>query len=195
MVSDDPSIGRYLQPEPMLQKPLYVALQVGLGRLMSTYAYAGNNPIIFSDSTGLDLEGDKASCSADALKTIEKLRNKIRQGLPAGHCKTILENARIIKLVNSDSVFTIFCTKKDKLPACGDSGEGSHPCGQADPENYCATIREKNPKFGCPGTAQSVLHEAAHLCGSWPIGTPHIQGHDRYYKAIEACAVEIAGSK
>ncbi|NNC03988.1 hypothetical protein HJC10_14175 [Corallococcus exiguus] len=43
----DPSIGRYLQPEPLLAKGPH---------LRPTYAYALDNPMFFTDSTGLDAE-------------------------------------------------------------------------------------------------------------------------------------------
>lgn len=39
----DPSIGRYLAPDPVLYR----------GQAVPVYAYAGNNPIIYSDPTGL----------------------------------------------------------------------------------------------------------------------------------------------
>lgn len=46
----DPSIGRYLQPDPMMQYPM-----LGSG---NAYAYAGNNPIANTDATGLLVELD-----------------------------------------------------------------------------------------------------------------------------------------
>ena len=49
----DPSIGRYLQPEPMMQKPQVVQTTLGLGRSMSAYSYAFNNPLFFTDEDGL----------------------------------------------------------------------------------------------------------------------------------------------
>lgn len=43
---------RYLQPEPLLQAPEYSARLARLGRSVPAYAYAHNNPIFFTDSTG-----------------------------------------------------------------------------------------------------------------------------------------------
>ncbi|WP_141257525.1 MULTISPECIES: RHS repeat-associated core domain-containing protein [unclassified Myxococcus] len=49
----DPSIGRYLQPEPMLQSPRYVRAMAWRGRSVGAYAYALNNPLHFVDRNGL----------------------------------------------------------------------------------------------------------------------------------------------
>ncbi len=49
----DPSIGRYLEPEPMLSRePLYVDEAAGLGQTVPVYGYAGDNPVDASDPTG-----------------------------------------------------------------------------------------------------------------------------------------------
>ncbi|MBL8910924.1 MAG: RHS repeat-associated core domain-containing protein [Archangium sp.] len=49
----DPTTGRYLSPEPMLQSPLFL---LGVGQRGSSspaYAYASNNSVNYTDSTGL----------------------------------------------------------------------------------------------------------------------------------------------
>jgi RHS repeat-associated protein len=48
----DPFIGRYLQPEPMLQHPQAVLAAALQGHSLPAYAYALNNPITFTDLTG-----------------------------------------------------------------------------------------------------------------------------------------------
>lgn len=50
-----PDLGRYLQPEPYLQKPGMVAATAKRGHSVSAYAYARNNPIRNGDPTGLDV--------------------------------------------------------------------------------------------------------------------------------------------
>lgn len=49
----DPNIGRYLQPEPMLQDPKWVAARPKEGMSTPAYSYANNNPLHFTDPTGL----------------------------------------------------------------------------------------------------------------------------------------------
>ncbi len=60
----DPSIGRYLQMEAELQSPKGFLISAKSGGALAAYAYAGNNPIAFSDPTGL-LKYPQQSC-ADA---------------------------------------------------------------------------------------------------------------------------------
>lgn len=49
----DPNVGRYLQPEPLLQIPEYKVLAARTGQPVPTYAYAANNPQHWTDSDGL----------------------------------------------------------------------------------------------------------------------------------------------
>lgn len=49
----DPSTGRYLSPEPLLQDPTWVKEELKLGAQVAAYAYASNNPVVNSDPSGL----------------------------------------------------------------------------------------------------------------------------------------------
>ncbi len=49
----DPSIGRYLAPEPMITRPGWLLEGGVAGRSAFIYAYAGNNPAGFTDPDGL----------------------------------------------------------------------------------------------------------------------------------------------
>ncbi len=49
----DPSVGRYLSSEPMLQSPRYVKLMASKGLSVPSYSYAANNPLRFVDRNGL----------------------------------------------------------------------------------------------------------------------------------------------
>jgi RHS repeat-associated protein len=49
----DPSIGRYLQAEPFLQKPEVITALAHQGRSLPSYGYAQNNPIKFTDPDGM----------------------------------------------------------------------------------------------------------------------------------------------
>ncbi|MCY1078986.1 RHS repeat-associated core domain-containing protein [Archangium lansingense] len=50
----DPSIGRYLQPEPLHQEPNWVRRVARMGFSPPVYSYAGNNPLARIDSDGRD---------------------------------------------------------------------------------------------------------------------------------------------
>ena len=50
----DPSIGRYLSPEPLLQEPTWVASELQEGHQVPAYSYARNNPVAYIDPDGLD---------------------------------------------------------------------------------------------------------------------------------------------
>ncbi|MDP3500224.1 MAG: RHS repeat-associated core domain-containing protein [Myxococcales bacterium] len=52
----DPSTGRYLSPEPLLQSPDWVASQLRSGRQVPSYSYAGNNPVANVDPNGLETQ-------------------------------------------------------------------------------------------------------------------------------------------
>ncbi|MBE2250431.1 MAG: RHS repeat-associated core domain-containing protein [Myxococcus sp.] len=49
----DPSTGRYLSPEPLLQNPDWAVEQLERGNQIPTYSYARNNPVNTTDPTGL----------------------------------------------------------------------------------------------------------------------------------------------
>lgn len=49
----DPSVGRYLSPEPLLKSPTYVRRMAESGMRVPTYAYAANNPMRYADPDGL----------------------------------------------------------------------------------------------------------------------------------------------
>jgi RHS repeat-associated protein len=59
----DPGNGRYLSPEPMLQKPYWSMLGAAEGRSTATYSYALNNPIRHTDPTGLFVPSSGSTCN------------------------------------------------------------------------------------------------------------------------------------
>lgn len=50
---NESSTGRYLSPEPLLQKPDWVASELQSGHQVPAYSYARNNPVGTTDPTGL----------------------------------------------------------------------------------------------------------------------------------------------
>lgn len=51
----EPHTGRYLQPEPILNRPRYVMRDARRGHSVPAFAYAVNSPLHYSDATGLDI--------------------------------------------------------------------------------------------------------------------------------------------
>lgn len=49
----DPSVGRYLQPDPLLQDPEAVRRYTKAGMGLNPYVYAANDPLYYTDPTGL----------------------------------------------------------------------------------------------------------------------------------------------
>ncbi|NTX06554.1 RHS repeat-associated core domain-containing protein [Myxococcus sp. CA040A] len=68
----DPSIGRYLQPEPILQDPGYSREMAEKGYGVPAYAYAANNPLYWSDPTGLAFD---ETCWAACIDEVNPLEN------------------------------------------------------------------------------------------------------------------------
>lgn len=56
----EPSNGRYLQPEPKMMNPRWVARQARHGHSVGIYSYARSNPIRWIDATGLDVQNNSS---------------------------------------------------------------------------------------------------------------------------------------
>jgi hypothetical protein len=84
-VSPDCRGGRYLQPEPLLQSPYYSLLMAMEGQSTPTYAYALNNPVHYTDPTGLCPPGSSCAASAFVLPSGEviSMADAVAMGLVA----------------------------------------------------------------------------------------------------------------
>jgi RHS repeat-associated protein len=52
----DPPGGRYLQPEPLIQRPEAIASAATIGTVLLAFAYAANNPLRYVDANGLEVQ-------------------------------------------------------------------------------------------------------------------------------------------
>ena len=163
---------------------------------MRAYAYASNNPVVFSDSTGQDIRGDKKTCSPESLKLIDNLRKKLRNGnIKSQHCADVFKKVGLVQLATSDTIYEIVCsTGRAKVPDCAgeeDSTDTEATCGAANTHKRCATIDQDKNRKGCPSVPARIAHEATHLCGPWPTGTGH---GEQDFKEVEKCA-DIVGNE
>lgn len=76
----DPTLGRYLSPEPLLQDPVWLRSQATDGIASPTYAYAGNNPARNVDPNGLQI-AETMTLSA-ALPSVNSLLGPGYASLP-----------------------------------------------------------------------------------------------------------------
>jgi RHS repeat-associated protein len=80
----DPSIGRYLSPEPLLQSPAYVRHMAESGLSVPTYAYALNNPLRYVDVDGLKPGDAFRSGEAAAVDALNWVSDNYAEGVEWG---------------------------------------------------------------------------------------------------------------
>ncbi|WP_158623879.1 RHS repeat-associated core domain-containing protein [Corallococcus llansteffanensis] len=167
----DPSMGRYLQPEPLLQRPEWLEGRLFSGLATPAYSYAGNNPIGRKDPNGLFDTGSSTKpdeeCQgwSEALKRARKIagcdddykcdtKNKCQKRIQAcsAGCN-ICENLR----PGSGPE-----TKFGLLP------QGHDPAYAATKPNFFSGWSTKfDQKTVCGNVnllAQIMIHEAVHAC-------------------------------
>jgi RHS repeat-associated protein len=82
----DAETGTYLSPEPMLQRPKSVRDTAMIGMSTPVYAYANNNPVRFSDPTGLSILCNK--CATHSY-TVKEEAGSVQGTLAPGECRPI----------------------------------------------------------------------------------------------------------
>jgi RHS repeat-associated protein len=88
-----PVIGRYLQPEPLLQNPGYPRSKARGGLSAPVYAYAANNPLMYVDPDGRDLHMAWENYLLYSQTDIDRLQRVIDElNNPAGECACALQS-------------------------------------------------------------------------------------------------------
>jgi len=162
----DATTGRYLSPEPYLQRPRYVKARAGLGTTMPTYAYANNNPIRYSDRTGLfttdyDNEGKCATYYWAAMRAQQMAgcdgngRNNVSCG-----CNRDIQNC--MKGCDVCSILAFGQGPELAFDASGKPGEGWSRPG---PFGGSTHITPSSCDWArIDELAETLLHEAMHHC-------------------------------
>jgi RHS repeat-associated protein len=164
----DPSIGRYLQPEPMLANPEFSVRMAKTGMSAPVFAYAGNNPVAFVDPDGLAVSG-----TADRKSWWEKLTG-VLWILRSKSCVHDWFMDCFGADPFTDSVQRSVHVGDDWFCRLMGYRLKGHTNGIfADETNICSVTVEL-PPVGPPGTsaaflAETVMHELAHQMG--PIKT------------------------
>ncbi|MEQ1737573.1 MAG: RHS repeat-associated core domain-containing protein, partial [Rhodoglobus sp.] len=160
----DPTTGRYLSPEPMLQRPGYVKARAGYGMTMATYAYANNNPIRYTDRTGLfttdySSEGQCATYYWAALRA-QQMAGCDGNGRNIASCSCNREIQNCMKGFDVCSILAFGQGPELVFDATGKSGEGWSRPG---PLGGSTHITPSSCDWALiDELAETLLHEAMH---------------------------------
>lgn len=84
----EPTIGRYISPEPLLMSPQWVAWSVKPGRSVGMYAYVLGNPMFYRDPDGWQSVQDNMNCrdqcTAEAKRRAEQRTSKCLESSSGG---------------------------------------------------------------------------------------------------------------
>lgn len=168
---------RYLQPEPMLRRTRFVSDSAGTGAALATYSYAGANPLVFADPSGLytlmgscknyaeglRIARSYAGCDGDASKAshpssqCETCDDKI-QGCPE------TRGCNVCLILTDGSPFPLLPSEHVEDDE-GNPGNGS-TVFQPGTDNVSKTLItiERCETASPYQMAESLLHETLHAC-------------------------------
>lgn len=161
----EPQTGRYSSADPL---GVGGTSRSGLNLL---FAYAGGNPLRFSDALGL---WRTENCNRDQTKAIASAIIKAKHTLrdPSNPCELCKNETE--KMVSSISDSTFFCASTPneltahRMPlGCGSVYDAGGQKGGADKPVIALTFYDPNgvpplPPMDCGCLASSIVHEAAH---------------------------------
>lgn len=173
-----PESGRYLSPDPMLLRPDFQLASARGARSVASYAYANGNPVAFVDPTGryalhgrcdnydraLAVARKFAGCDAGgkADKTCKCQKKLASCGAGACDICSILTPGTLPDLFPVDQL-------KDEngvaIWGATYSDRAKRLVGRVDIEQYLCSDDANIPLL-----ADTLLHEAAHVCSTWNRG-------------------------
>ncbi|WP_338270572.1 RHS repeat-associated core domain-containing protein, partial [Corallococcus caeni] len=185
----DPSIGRYLQPEPLLHSPKYMLDMAKASMAVPAYSYAVNNPLAFIDRNGLKVVGtadrnDWWNILQDVLWDLSastEVHNWFMECFGSDPFTDALEH-------------NVHAVKDDWW--CKLVGGKAVTNGLTGETTLCPGSNFEHPPAGPPGTqrraiASTVMHELAHQMG--PVKTNDAQTYCGGSGPVGACSADAAG--
>ncbi|WP_157601279.1 RHS repeat-associated core domain-containing protein [Stigmatella aurantiaca] len=184
----DPSIGRYLQPEPLLADPKWVKGQTQEGAGVYAYAYGLNNPLHFTDPDGRRVVGtadrnDWWNILQDVLWDLRSSQ-AVHDWFMACFGEDPLAN---------DDEYRIHAPKSDWW--CKARDVKAYTNWYVQETTLCRETLFDLPPAGPPGTqkrqlAETVMHELSHQVSLKTLDTPSYCGVSTQ---ASQCSAEEAG--
>ncbi|MDP3151308.1 MAG: RHS repeat-associated core domain-containing protein [Archangium sp.] len=161
----DPSTGRYLSPEPMLQDLSYVVSIAKGGVLVPAYSYAFNNTLHYTDETGLFALNGKCTNWDEAMQEAKKRAGCGSDDQKSCACAQKLKECGssgcdICKILdNADPAYIVKNLKCDGKDASGCSHRKANDFFKVEFDQALCS-----PPAPASELATVILHEAAHFC-------------------------------
>ncbi|PTL76201.1 hypothetical protein DAT35_51440 [Vitiosangium sp. GDMCC 1.1324] len=167
----DPTTGRYLQPEPLIQQAYTLKSDALSGSVPATYTYAQANPINETDSSGLfstdgkcDELTEKLKGGAECKEQAKKITNECLRNCVINQCDSI----KVICNPNEEDGKQ--CKKKGVLGAAPQMLRELLRCevkanGRMHPGTEVVWCKKNLLRNEDRCTIEGLVHEMAHSCG------------------------------